>query len=134
MAFTFSKRSMNRLQQVDQRLQELMLSAIGFSPIDFGIPEFGGLRTEEEQQQLYKKGLSKCDGYKIKSYHQTGNAIDIYAYVNGKASWDKIHLAIIAGVILGEAKRMNLNVRWGGTFGSDTFKGWDMPHFELITI
>ncbi|GAB7088924.1 M15 family metallopeptidase [Marinifilum fragile] len=134
MTFTFSKRSLDRLGKVDQRLQQLMHNAIALSPIDFGIPEYGGLRTEEEQQQLYQKGLSKCDGYKIKSYHQTGNAIDIYAYVNGKASWDKIHLAIIAGVILGEANRMNLNVRWGGTFGSDAFKGWDMPHFELSTV
>jgi peptidoglycan L-alanyl-D-glutamate endopeptidase CwlK len=132
MAFTFSKKSMERLQQVDQQLQELMQNAIAVSPIDFGIPEFGGLRTEKEQQQLYEKGLSKCDGYKRKSLHQTGNAIDIYAYVNGKASWDKIHLAIIAGVILSEARRMKLKVRWGGTFGSKTFTGWDMPHFEFI--
>ena len=132
MAFSFSKKSLDRLNQVDTRLQELMQGAIAISPIDFGIPEYGGLRTEEEQQGLYKKGLSKCDGYKIKSLHQTGNAIDLYAYVDGKASWDQVHLAIIAGVVLGEAKRMNLNVRWGGTFGSKIFKGWDMPHFELI--
>ncbi|WP_421921231.1 hypothetical protein [Marinifilum sp.] len=124
---------MDRLLQVDPRLQELIKNTIALSPIDFGIPKFGGLRTEKEQEELYRKGLSKCDGYKIKSFHQTGNAIDIYAYINGKASWNKIHLAIIAGVILGEANRMNLNVRWGGTFGSDSFNGWDMPHFELIT-
>lgn len=132
MAFSFSTTSLCRLNTIDKDLQELMLCAIELSPIDFGIPEFGGLRSEEEQFELYRKGLSKCDGVTIKSYHQIGKAIDIYAYVDGKASWDKVHLAIIAGVVLGEAKRMNLNVRWGGTFGSKVFKGWDMPHFELI--
>ena len=131
MAYQFSQKSLQRLNGVDVQLQELMKRAIAISPIDFGIPQFGGLRTAEDQKNLYEKGLSKCDGYGIKSRHQSGKAVDVYAFVNGKASWDKVHLAVIAGVILGEAKRMQIDVMWGGTFGSKIFKGWDMPHFEL---
>lgn len=131
MAYQFSQKSLQRLNGVDVQLQELMKRAIAISPIDFGIPQFGGLRTAEDQKDLYEKGLSKCDGYRIKSRHQSGKAVDVYAFVNGKASWDKVHLAVIAGVILGEAKRMQIDMVWGGTFGSKMFKGWDMPHFEL---
>jgi len=132
MAYQFSKKSLERLEGVDESLHKLMKRAIAVSPIDFGIPEFGGQRTAEEQHQLYMRGVSKCDGYELKSRHQSSCAIDVYAYVDGKASWNKVHLALIAGVVLAEAQRMNLNVRWGGTFGSKVFRGWDMPHFELV--
>ena len=132
MDFKLSQRSLLRLEGVDDRMIELAQRSISKSPIDFGIPEYGGLRTVEDQQELYKKGVTKCDGIKKKSRHQSGMAFDVYAYLNGKASWDAIHLAIIAGVILSEAKAMGLNVVWGGTFGSKIFKGWDKPHFELI--
>jgi hypothetical protein len=35
-------------------------------------------RSNEEQNRLFKLGLSKCDGYKITSGHQRGKAEDIY--------------------------------------------------------
>ena len=129
--FGFSERSLKQLEGVNPQLVELMKMAIRRSPIDFGIPADGGKRTAERQKELFDKGVSKCDGTIKKSYHQSGNAVDVYAYVNGKASWDKEHLAIIAGVVLSTAYAMGLNVRWGGTFGSNEFKGWDKPHFEL---
>ncbi|MCT4590518.1 MAG: M15 family metallopeptidase [Carboxylicivirga sp.] len=129
--FEFSNRSLKRLEGVNPQLIELMKKAIARSPIDFGIPADGGKRTAERQKELYDKGVSKCDGTITKSYHQSGNAVDVYAYVDGKASWDVEHLAMIAGVVLSVAAEMNLNVRWGGTFGSRVFKGWDRPHFEI---
>lgn len=129
--FGFSERSLKQLEGVNPQLVELMKMAIRRSPIDFGIPADGGKRTAERQKELFDKGVSKCDGTIKKSYHQSGNAVDVYAYVNGKASWDKEHLAIIAGVVLSTAYAMGLNVRWGGTFGSNELKGWDKPHFEL---
>jgi hypothetical protein len=42
-----------------------------------------------------------------------------------------VHLGIIVGVILSVAKDINIPIKWGGTFGSKVYKGWDMPHFEL---
>jgi len=36
------------------------------------------LRSAEEQNRLFKKGVSGCDGYKKKSRHQYGKAMDIY--------------------------------------------------------
>lgn len=143
----FSKASQNRLATANEPLPALFEKALSVSPIDFGIAR--GKATAQEQFELYKKGrkevngkwkienkaqiVTYCDGFNKKSNHQSGNAIDIYAYVNGKASWDEIHLAIVAGVVLSVANKMGINIKWGGTFGSNKFKGWDMPHFELIT-
>ena len=130
MAYTFSKTSLEKLEGIDPSLKEVILESIEKSPIDFGISS--GLRTAEEQHVLFNKSLSKCDGYNKKSKHQSGKAIDVYAYVNKKGSWNKTHLAIIAGVILSTAQEFNVPIRWGGTFGSKNFNGWDYPHFELM--
>ncbi|MCP4987227.1 MAG: M15 family metallopeptidase [Colwellia sp.] len=131
MDYKLSRTSHARLKGVNDKLIELLQSAISKSPMDFGIPRDGGMRTAKEQYQLYLDGVSKCDGTNNKSYHQSGNAFDIYAWHNGKASWDRVHLTLIAGVILSEAKAMGLNIKWGGTFGSKTFHGWDCGHFEI---
>lgn len=131
MKYKFSSRSKENLSGVCPEMANLMEKAIEISPIDFGIPSDGGLRTAEQQRKLFEAGKSKCDGFYNKSYHQSGLAVDVYAYVNGAASWDGEHLAMIAGVVLSVASELNLDVIWGGTFGSNTFKGWDKPHFEL---
>ena len=83
------------------------------------------------------KGLSKCDGFEIRSKHQDGSALDFYAFVNGKASWRPHHLSMVAGAIMATANRLydegmiSIRLKWGGEFGSDELDGWDMPHIEI---
>lgn len=126
--YSLSRISESRLDGINPVLKAIVKQAIKTSPIDFGIPLDGGLRTPERQNELFKKGVSKADGYKKKSYHQTGKAFDIYAYVDGKASWNKDHLTTIARHIQEVAKTMfNVNLEWGGDWKS--FK--DMPHFQI---
>lgn len=125
--YRLSQRSLNRLQGIDRRLIDLLLIAIRDSPYDFGIPREGGLRSAEDQYILFKKGASKCDGYKNKSKHQLGIAFDIYGYVDGKATWDEEILTAIAKHILTVADSMKVKLTWGGNWKS--FK--DMPHFQL---
>lgn len=125
--YSFSKTSLERLDTTDPRLQHIFKEAITDSPIDFGIPPYGGKRTVEEQQELFKDGKSRADGVNKKSYHQTGKAVDVYAYVDGRASWDEKHLTLIAGHVLGTAKRLGYDLEWGGNWR--TFV--DMPHFQL---
>jgi peptidoglycan L-alanyl-D-glutamate endopeptidase CwlK len=131
--FKFSSSSEKNMKGVDSRLIEIAHEALCNSPIDFGVPQFGGLRTSKDQQELFNRvpKVTNADGVKIKSYHQSGKALDIYAFVNGKASWDELHLALIAGVVLSTANRLGYKVTWGGTFGSKEFKGWDKPHFQI---
>lgn len=128
MGFAFSEKSLERMRGVDDRLVEVMRYALSISEIDFGIPPYGGIRTEEEQALLYSQGKSKADGIKRKSKHQEGKAVDVYAYVDGKASWDEDHLTHIAAAVLQAAHKLGVRIQWGGFWKN--FK--DMPHFEVI--
>lgn len=122
----FSSRSLMRMEGVDKRLVEVMHLAMSLSKVDFGIPPYGGVRTAKEQALLFKEGKSKADGVKVKSKHQSGSAIDVYAYVNGKASWDEKDLAMVACAVLQAANTLGYKVEWGGLWA------WvDMPHFQI---
>jgi peptidoglycan L-alanyl-D-glutamate endopeptidase CwlK len=125
--FSFSEKSLNRMSGVNWQIIEVAKLALSISPIDFGIPRHGGLRTAEEQQKLFNDKASQLDGTIKKSYHQSGMALDVFAYVDGKASWDECHLTIIAAAMLEAANRLSVNMRWGGHWSN--FK--DMPHFEV---
>ncbi len=130
--FKLSKSSKQRREGVDHRLIEISDLAIQISIVDFGIPGDGGLRTAQRQNELFKEGKSKADGYDKKSNHQSdddgyGKALDFYAYVNGKASWETEHLAMVAAAFLQAASMLGYELKWGGLW--KTFK--DMPHVEL---
>lgn len=126
--FKFSKRSLERLEGIDHRLVEIAKKALTISKVDFGIPEYGGLRREDEQHKLFLDGKSKADGRYKKSKHQEGKAFDIYAYVDGKASWDISHLAQVSSAILQSAILLGYDIQWGGLWVNFI----DSPHFELI--
>ncbi len=127
MSFKLGKNSIKNLTGVDGRLIEIADLAITLSNIDFGIPSTGGLRSTEDQAKLFTEGVSKADGRTNKSYHQSGKAVDLYAYVDGKASWDKLHLALCAAAMLQASAQLGYKLKWGGLW-----KSWqDMPHFEL---
>lgn len=120
-------RDLERLKGINPILIDILLEASKTTPVPFGIPRDGGLRTAERQNYLYKKHRSKCDGYVKKSYHQSGNAFDIYAIKDGKPSWNKELLTEIAEHILKVAKDMNVKLTWGGHWT----KFVDMPHFQI---
>ena len=100
---------------VDGRIIRVLDYALQISPVDFGIPPDGGLRTAERQKEIFLAGNSPCDGYIRKSDHQDGMAIDFYAWV-GKASWDVEYLAVIASAILQMAPEEGLKGQWGGFY------------------
>ena len=127
MGFKLGKNSINNLAGVDGRLIAIADLAIELTNIDFGVPSTGGLRTEADQAKLFADGVSKADGVNNKSYHQSGKAMDVYAYVDGKASWDKLHLAVIASAKLQASAQLGYKLKWGGLW-----KSWqDYPHFEI---
>lgn len=126
--YSLSKRSLSRMEGVDPRLIEIAKRAIEITKIDFGIPGDGGLRTAERQFELFQEGRSKADGFTKKSYHQTGKALDFYAYVDGTASWSKEHLAQVACAFLQAAGELGYKLQWGGLFR--TFQ--DMPHIQIV--
>lgn len=134
MAFSLSERSKKNREGIDPRLIEISDLAITLTLIDFGHGSDAGKRTSERQNELYNAGSSQCDGYEIISNHQTGRALDFYAYIDGRASWAAEHLAMVAAAFLQAASMLGYKIRWGGLWKRSTggFYGWDMPHIELI--
>ena len=123
-----SASSLRRREGIDPRLIGIDNLAISITHIDFGHPEHAGLRDAQEQNELFLGGKSKADGYEKLSKHQSGLALDFYAYVDGHASWKEEHLALVAIAYFQAASILGYGIRWGGFFKS--FK--DYPHIELI--
>ena len=129
-----SAKSRQRLEGIKPVLIQIIEEAIITSPIDFGIPPDGGLRSTARQQELYAQGRTKAgkkitwvDGVTKMSRHQSGDAFDIYAYVDGKASWDPKHYAPIAKHLQKVAKeQFGINLEWGGEWSKQ-----DLPHFQI---
>lgn len=135
--YKFGNTSQERLNTCHEDLIKIFESAIALSPIDFGIAE--GHRSIERQKKLFDEGKSKIDGItrKGKHNHSPSLAVDVYAWVNGKASWEQNHLCIIIGVVMAVAANYGIKLRSGANWDMDgefitdqSFQ--DLPHFELV--
>lgn len=143
MTFNLSHRSLERREGVDPDLIAVNDLALKITVIDFGIPEHGGLRAAETQNGLFFDGFSKADGYKNLSNHQPADdgfskALDFYAHVNGAASWEHHHLAMVAAAHLQAGSMLGISIIWGGFWQRKIPKykngipyGWDCAHIEL---
>jgi len=138
--FHLSKSSIRNSEGVDQRLLEIRDLALTISLVDFGHGPHSGLRSTAEQQALHTSGASPhCDGITKRSKHQDGKALGVYAFVDGKVSWEHDHLAMVAGGFFQAAAILGYRIKWGGLWKSKTPEiindipfGWDCPHFEMM--
>jgi len=150
MTYKLSQRSLDRMEGVDERLVAVAKAAIGHTKTDFGV--ICGLRTIEEQRELYNKGASKT----MKSKHIDGNALDLMAYVGSRASWEIKLYFDIADAVKQAAIDVGVTVRWGASWHINDIREWggtmeeaynayvdlrrsqgkspfiDGPHFELM--
>ena len=137
---TVSDRSRRNIESVDARLGDVVLAALEAAPawLDFAV--ISGLRTAEEQQELWRKGRDELgnvvdrdavvtfkDGIHQKSRHQSGRAVDIVAYVDGKISWKEEHNLRVASYVIGFAAARGVKLTGGAKWG------WDHGHVELET-
>ena len=139
MGYSFGKTSKNRLKGVHPSLTLVLNKAIKESKVDFGIAS--GVRTADEQNEKYKKGLSELDGYKKKSKHQIqedgyGHAVDIYIWdrENKRGIFDYTKengwmWLEVGRAILRSSRLLNVPIVWGLTFNIGN--GYDIGHFEL---
>ena len=147
MGYDWGLRSKNRMKKVNPYLIECANLTIQQSIYDLTIPWMGGVRTAQDQNEIFKKGNSKCDGYDVLSYHQIeasnngyGNALDIRPVGwNQMSAQDLYSRAIYIGrlmminwqelIFINAQNCIDIGVMiWGGTFGSTS---WDRPHFEI---
>lgn len=131
-----------KLESCHPRLKEVILRVHAFHPVQV----LSGLRTAEEQATLFAEGRSKLDGVTKKSKHQTGQAVDLAPVpvlwpdqqgilkVEAEHRLKRFH--VMAGVVLGLAHQMGVNLRWGGDWDKDWVYNdqsfHDLPHFEVM--
>jgi peptidoglycan L-alanyl-D-glutamate endopeptidase CwlK len=128
--FRLSQRSLSRLAGVHPDLLAVVHYAIRITPVDFGIPEDGGVRTDYRQMQLVAEGKSKTRD----SRHLTGHAVDNFAYVDGKYSDVMTHVMAVHYAFVKAGQALGVPLRWGGDWDGDgvTEKGEnDFVHHEL---
>lgn len=127
--FNLSKRSKLHREGIDPSLIEISDLAITLTVVDFGHPEDAGLRTAERQKELFDSGDSGCDGVKNKSHHQSGNALDFYAYVDGKGNWEPLYMALVACAFLESASILGYKLEWSGLWRGGFKEGC---HVQLL--
>ena len=150
--YKFGAKSTERMYGVNKYLTETAEEALDFARNDMTVPWMGGVRTAEEQKDIYNRGYTKADGYKKVSYHQSGFALDIVPYINGAQDYEaEREFLSFANImltlfnyrkIIGEIPK-NIYLHWGGFWGAkdnngdgllasiEDKTGWDKAHYEL---
>ena len=126
MAYTLSGRSLEKLEGVKPELVKVVKRAIELTKIDFGV--IYGLRSEEEQQKLFDAGKSQT----MKSKHLTGDAVDLMAYVDGKASWELNLYDDLADAMKWAATEEGTVVRWGAAWHIPDISTWNNTMEEAM--
>lgn len=119
MAYKLSKRSLARLEGVDERMVRVVKTAITFTTVDFGVIQ--GLRTIEEQRELVAKGASQT----MKSKHLDGLAVDLMAYVGSRGSWELSLYDNLADAMKLAAIEEDVAIRWGAAWQIPDIREWD---------
>ena len=125
----FSTKSKSKLHSCDERLINLFNKVVKH----FDCMVLEGHRGEEKQNAAYDKGNSKVRYPNGKHNQSPSVAVDVAPYPIDWADRDRFHY--FGGYVLGVAKQMGLNIRWGGDWNQDTQtkdnKFDDLVHFEL---
>ena len=124
--FRLSQRSFQKLAGVDEALQETVKLAIQKTKIDFGV--ICGMRTVEEQEALVAKGASKT----MKSKHLEGKAVDLMAYIDGRASWELKLYDDIADAMKEASKETEVDLRWGACWTTNSLRESDLSCDALM--
>ena len=125
----FGKRSRERLETCDKRLQKVFNEVIKY--VDCSVLE--GHRDERRQDKLYEEGKTKVRYPMGRHNSKPSRAVDVVPYPVDWNDRERFHL--FAGFVLGMARRMGITLRWGGdwnmNFEVDDNKFDDFPHFEV---
>jgi peptidoglycan L-alanyl-D-glutamate endopeptidase CwlK len=130
--YKFSKTSKRRLNTCHPLLQLLFNRVI--EHYDCSVLE--GVRNKNVQNNYYKNGKSKLKYPKSKHNKIPSMAIDVAPYLNGDVIYDKELCYHFAGIVMGIAAVLGIDIRWGGDWDEDhdiydqSFN--DLVHFELV--
>lgn len=112
MSFKLSRRSLDKLEGVDEDLQAVVKMAITLTKVDFGVIQ--GLRTLEQQKELVASGASQT----LKSLHLEGKAVDLMAYINGRGCWELNVYDEVADAMKQAAEQIGVGICWGAAWAT----------------
>lgn len=150
MTYSFSEKSLKRLNKVHPDLVKVVKRAIQLSTTDFSILE--GERTTAQQQANINKGVSQTMNSKhLVQSDGLVHAVDLVPY---PLNWELDGFYPIALAMKQAAEELGINIRWGGCWAklngdkrspqsmvkdySDARKKIgnkvfiDAPHFEIM--
>lgn len=130
MGYKFSDASRKHLSECHPDLQDVALAAI--EVMDCMVLE--GHRSREEQDNLFRKNLSKVQWPNSRHNSKPSEAYDIAPY---PIDWkDTKRFYYFAGIMMGIAHMKNIKLRWGGDWDSDNDLNdqsfMDLVHFERV--
>ena len=119
-----SKRRQNRVNKDLVKCATVSVMEMTYS--DMTVPWMGGYRNASQQLSIFNAGNSQLDGYKKKSYHQSGNALDVVPY---KSKNDTISFYMFAALMFKnwQKYRFKGELQWGGHWK----KFVDLPHWQV---
>ena len=125
----FGKTSKNRLATCEKELQNLFKEVVKH----FDCSVLVGYRGRNEQDTAFESGHSKVKWPNGKHNKKPSVAVDVAPY---PIDWDdRERFIYFGGFVKGCAFRMDIPLRWGGDWNSDTQlsdnKFDDLVHFEL---
>jgi peptidoglycan L-alanyl-D-glutamate endopeptidase CwlK len=126
----FSSQSLERLRTCHTSLQKVFNEVI--KHVDCTI--LCGYRSEAEQQEAFRTGKSKVVFPNSKHNTNPSLAIDACPY---PVDWnDTKRFYYFAGLVMGIAKNLGIELRYGGDWDSDfdlkDQNFFDLPHFEMV--
>lgn len=127
---TFGKRSRSNLDAAHKDLQILFNEVIKH----YDCSVICGHRNKSDQNKAYFDGRSKLKFPQSKHNCLPSNAVDVVPYpINWKDTDRFYHFS---GFVLGVAATLDIKIRWGGDWDSDTDlhdqSFMDLPHFEIV--
>ena len=126
----FGRKSMQQLGTCEVKLQRVFKEVI--KHVDCSVLE--GHRDALKQNKYFEDGKSKVI-YPDGRHNQVPSmAVDVTPY---PVDWeDRERHTLFAGFVLGIAKMMKIQLRWGGDWDQDFMvqdnRFDDFPHFELV--
>ena len=125
----FGKRSRERLNTCNKKLQKVFNEVI--KHVDCSVLE--GYRDKDRQNKLFEENKTKVKYPNGRHNSYPSNAVDVTPY---PVDWkDRERQTLFAGFVIGTAKQMGINIRWGGDWDQDfevaDNRVDDFPHFEI---
>jgi len=140
--FKFGKQSCDCLDTCDIRIGAIASKVLELGFMDFSVVE--GRRSKETQNLYFKTGKSRVEWpdskHNVKDEEQKdlAEAFDAVPYISGKgSSYSICSCCYLAGLMLSEAAKLGIQLRWGGNWDMDgevmTDQDFqDLVHYELV--